>query len=241
MRHESIDRYSGVSSFSSFDPRTKIIGTLVFICGVAFFRDLLVLGASLIFTICLLAISGVPAAHIAKRYAIAFPFILFASLSLFLTSGQDNAIGMFMRISASVLALILLVVTTDFFDLLKGLQSMRMPTILISMLMFTYRYIFVFADELERMSVARKARGHREGGSLLNRRGMGTISNTAGMVLVRAYERGLRVHDSLRARGYDGEIRTSRQLKIRVWDCAFAMTFVLMTVYLLSLQMGVLA
>jgi cobalt/nickel transport system permease protein len=241
MKHESVDRYSGISNFSDFDPRAKIIGTLGFICGVAFFQDQLVLGFSLIFTACLLAISGVPAVHIARRYAIALPFIAFASLSLFLTSGQDNAIAMFMRISASVLALILLVVTTDFFDLLKGLQSMKVPGIMISMLMFTYRYIFVFAEELERMSVARQARGYRGGKSFLDRRAMGTISNTAGMVLVRAYERGLRVHDSLRARGYDGEIRTSRQLKFRAHDCAMASAFFFMTFYLLFLQMGVLA
>ncbi len=240
MRHEFIDKYSKQSNLSEFDPRAKIIGILFFICAVALLQDTFLLLFSLAFILCLLAISGVPATHIAKRYAVALPFIIFAAMSLYWTSGQENAINLFLRISASVLALILIAITTDFFDLLRGLQSLKIPGIMISMLMFTYRYIFVMFDELRRMGIARRARAYRNGGSMLDRGAMGVISSTAGMLLVRAYERGLRISDSLRARGYDGEVRTARPLKMRARDGAMASLLVFMAFYLLSFQMGVL-
>lgn len=241
MKHESIDRYSADSAFSAFDPRAKLVGILVFAALVSFLQDIVFLFIAASFMLCLLALSGVPSRHIAGRYALAFPFALFAALTMLWTSGEEQALTMFLRISASVLGLILLITTTPFFDLLKGLQRMRVPGVMITMLMFTYRYIFVFAEELERMKIARKARAYRAGKSFLNRNTMGTISNTAGMVLVRAYERGLRVLDSLKMRAYDGRIRTLTELKFAYWDYGFCAILFFMPSLLLFCEWGIVA
>ncbi len=233
--------HSKVSNLSAFDPRAKILSTAIFVVAVALLRDMTLLSFSVIFAVCLLVMAGVSPAKIGKRYALALPFILIASLSLYFTSGQYPAIAMFLRISASVLALVLLSITTNFLDLLCGLQRLKMPGLIVNMLMFTHRYIYVFTEELERMSVARRARGYKGGGSLINREIMATITNTAGMLLVRAYERGLRVHDSLVARGYDGEVRTLNRPKLRVRDAAFCGSLAFMGVFLLAIEFGVVA
>ncbi|MBA3044587.1 MAG: cobalt ECF transporter T component CbiQ [Candidatus Thermoplasmatota archaeon] len=237
--HESPDCRPG--NYTPFDPRTKIVGVAFFVVAVALLTENILLLFSVVFMLCLLVISGVSGTRIGKRYAIALPFILLASVSMYLTSGQDRAMGMFLRISASVLALVLLSVTTAFHDLLNGLQRLRVPGLVVNMLMFTYRYIFVLTEEMGRMNVARRARGYRGGGSLLNRHIMGTISNTAGMLLVRAYERGLRVHDSLTARGYDGRIRTLSRQNLQARDAAFCGSLVFMGLFLISAELGMLA
>lgn len=238
MKHDSVDCYSGTSAFSAFDPRAKFIGILVFAVLISLLRDILPLFISASFVLCLLALSGVPARHIAGRYAIAFPFAFFAALTMWWTSGEIPALAMFLRISASVLGIILLITTTPFFELLKGLQRLHVPEVMITLLMFTYRYIFVFSDELERMKLARRAKAYKAGGSFLHRNTMRTISNTAGMVLVRAYERGLRVLDSLRLRAYDGRVRTLTELRFASWDYAFCALLAFMPLLLVCVEWG---
>jgi cobalt/nickel transport system permease protein len=241
MMHDSIDRYSGISPFSAFDPRAKLLGILAFAVCISLLQNLILLFISVSFMLCMLALSGIPARHIAGRFAVAFPFALFAALTMWWTSGEEQALAMFLRISASVLGLILLITTTQFFDLLNGLQRLRVPEVMITLLMFTYRYIFVFSEELERMKIARRAKAYKSGRSFLNRKTMDTITNTIGMVLVRAYERGLRVLDSLRARGYDGRIRTLRELKFAYWDYCFCAILIFMPAMLLCYEWGLVA
>lgn len=218
MHHGAIDRFADRSAFREFDARAKIVGTTGFVTGVVLLGNITLLYFALTFIVSLLAISSIPITHILKRFIMALPFVTFASLALLFTGSAENAAAMFLRITTSVLALIFLAGTTPFFELLKGLQGMRVPGIIVTLLMFTYRYIFVFQDELRRMRLARKARGHRTGGHVLDRRAMRTISYTMGMTLVRAYERGTRVYDALRARGFDGNVKTMGHERVRPRD-----------------------
>lgn len=236
MKHTSIDQYASASSFHCFDPRAKLIAFTFFVVAVALIREPRLLLLSLFYIICLTAISSVPPAHIGKRYLLTLPFIFFASLTIYLTAGFSQSVSMFMRISTCVLALILLSSTTQFFDLLKGLQRLKAPGLLVSLLLLTYRYFFVVVDELQRMSLARKARGFGKGKHLLHKRSMQIISFTAGMVLVRSYERGNRLYDSLLSRGYDGKVRTLTKLRLRAIDYVLFLTLLSLSVLLLSMD-----
>ena len=103
---------------------------------------------------------------------------------------------------------------------------MKVPGIIIVLLMFTYRYFFVFVEESYRMKLARKSKGFYGGRHLLDKIGMRTISYTAGMILVRAYRRGVRIYDALLVRGFDGKVRTLTQLKITFLDAIFLLTLI---------------
>jgi cobalt/nickel transport system permease protein len=140
---------------------------------------------------------------------------------------------MFIRISTCVLLLIMLSSSTPFFDLLKASQRLRVPKLMITLLMFLYRYIFVLTEEYQRMRMAQKARGRKRGKNLFDRKGMHTISQTAGMVLVRAYQRGVRIYDALRSRGYSGDIKTLTQMRFRGVDYAFCANMIFFSVFIL--------
>jgi cobalt/nickel transport system permease protein len=116
---------------------------------------------------------------------------------------------MFIRISTCVLALILLSSTTPFFDLLKGFQRLKVPNIFIILIMFTYRYFFVFIEELYRMKLARKSKGFRGG------------------------KRGVRIYDALVTRGYRGEIKTLTPLKFKSLDYCFCSIFMVISILLI--------
>jgi cobalt/nickel transport system permease protein len=232
MRHSNIDQYARDSNYFIFDSRIKIIAILIFVIFVALLRDLITLIVAFCFVISFIAISGVPGRHIFKRYLLALPFIIFASLAVLFTNNIELVFSMYFRISSCVLALIILSCTTPFFDLLKGLQSLKLPGIFIVLLMFTYRYFFVFIEELHRMRQARIARGFTGGRHLFDKRSMRTISYTAGMLLIRAYQRGVRIYDSLLVRGFDGKIRTLTPFKINELDMGFGLVLIFMGITL---------
>ncbi|MEM2869044.1 MAG: energy-coupling factor transporter transmembrane component T [Thermoplasmata archaeon] len=232
------DTHAAKSSFGCLDARTKLISVIIFVAAVAFLTGLPALAAALVYALFLAALSGVPVSHFAKRYALAFPFVLLASLSALMHSGVPAAVAMLLRVSASVLALLVLSCTTPFFEILKGLQALRVPLVFVALLLFTHRYISIFSDELGRLSLARRARGAQKGRHLLDRSGMRLLSFTAGMVLFRAYHRGTRLGEALRVRGFDGRIRTLNARPVGAAEVLFSAALVALSVFLLYADRG---
>jgi cobalt/nickel transport system permease protein len=162
------------------------------------------------FIISLIVISAIPLKHIFKLYGIAMPFIVFTAISLYITTDFITSLSMFVRISVCLFCIMLLTSTTQFFEFLKALQTFRIPNVIVVLLMFTYRYLFVFIDELHRMKLARKARAFHIGKNLFDKYSIKIISYAIGMTLTRAYRRGVRIQNALRAKGFDGRIRTMK-------------------------------
>jgi cobalt/nickel transport system permease protein len=239
MKHTTIDHFAKDSPFYRIDPRAKISGFLLFVVCVALMQSLPFLTLAFIVIFLFGAGSNVPTGHLVIRYALSLPFILFASVTLYFSSGTEFALAMFIRISTCVLALITLTATTDFFDLLKGFQSMKMPRIFLGLLMFMYRFIFLLREEMHRMAQARKARGFRGGKHLLDREGFRTISYTIGALLVRSSERGNRIYDGMLTRGYDGSVRTLNPMKFGAVALVFAILLSFISVALLLGDWGV--
>jgi cobalt/nickel transport system permease protein len=111
----------------------------------------------------------------------------------------------------SVQMAILMTFTTAFPDLLWGLRALRLPSVLVAIVSFMYRYLFVLADEALRLTRARAARsgvgptGRRTGGSLAWR---GRVAGgLVGNLTLRAFERSERIHAAMVARGFQGEMR----------------------------------
>ncbi len=239
MAHNEVDQFARRSALYRFDPRVKLASMVTFVVIVAFLREPLPLLVCLAFVLALIALSRVPAAHIGRSFLLAVPFIAFASLALLLYSGPYPAAAMALRISVSVLALLLLITTTPFFDLLQALQWFRLPRLMTTLVMFTYRFIFVLLDEMDRMTMARKARGFSVRGSLLSREVFRTLSYTAGMAFVRANERARNIYDALLTRGFTGEVVTLERMRAGARDAGFAAPVVGVAILSLLLQMDV--
>jgi cobalt/nickel transport system permease protein len=93
------------------------------------------------------------------------------------------------------------------------MRSMRVPRLLVAVIGLMWRYLFVMADEAQRMVTAREARsghsgelGARAGGGLAWRARV--TGGMAGSLFVRSFERGDRIYSAMAARGYDGEVRS---------------------------------
>jgi len=233
------DEHTRSHWFGKLDARAKIVGIFACVVVTALLTKPDLVFLALAFAVGVAGASRVPSLLLAKAYIAALPFILVASVSIFLFSGTDKGLAMLGRTSACVLMLLVLVLGTETFDLFGGLRRLRMPTVMTTLLMLTYRYIIVVSEEFSRMRVARKARGFGGGRSLLDRYALKILSFTAGMVLVRSTGRADRVHEGLKCRGFSGDMTMWRKSRLTVMAAVFLASSVSASVALATAQAGV--
>jgi len=80
--------------------------------------------------------------------------------------------------------------------------------------MFTYRYIFLFIDEAQRMGVAMDSRGFKKGTNLHT---LKTIGRLVGMLFVRSYERTEGVYQAMISRGYSSNFKYLGEKEFRIY------------------------
>ncbi|MBC7253133.1 MAG: cobalt ECF transporter T component CbiQ [Actinobacteria bacterium] len=223
MKHAFLDEYSHLESpVHRLDPRAKLLAfvVLVVVCVTTPPNLYSAFAAYLGLEVVLVLLSRLPWKHVLKRLLVVLPFILVvaAFVPFFSRGGGSYNLGP-VKVSAhglmvlwnvaakstvSVLAVILLSSTTPFPDLLRGMERMKVPRLLTSLLSFTYRYIFVLVDEAQRMKRARDSRGW-SGKWIWQAK---VIGHMIAALFLRSYERGERVYAAMLARGYGGRVRT---------------------------------
>ncbi len=229
----TFDRYQAQESpVHRLDPRVKVVVAVLFILSNVLLPDGAWLAFGLAWGVILLinALARLPLLYAFKRSFIALPFALAAVTIMFTLPGRPLAafqlgpwaltisdaglirfVSIVVRSWLSVQVAILLVAATQFPDLMHALRHLRVPQILVAVVSFTYRYLFVLSDEVTRMLRAREARsarlaGYTSGGSLLWRARI--AGNMVGQLFLRSYERSDRIYNAMLARGYRGHFFT---------------------------------
>lgn len=262
MHANPFDRYlAGATILHQLDPRVKLVITLLFILANVLLPDgtwlSFVYGWLIICFACLLA--KISLSYLLKRSMIALPFALAAitvminvpgvsvatvqlgNLALNITdTGIIRFISILLRSWLSVQAAILLVSTTPFPDLIHGMRHLRVPKMIVSIIAFMYRYLFVLVDETIRLVRAREARSARladqhHGGSFWWRARV--TGNMVGQLFIRSYERSDRVYNAMLARGYQGEFLTisQHQLTGRDWNALLFAVILVLSMHLFAL------
>jgi cobalt/nickel transport system permease protein len=176
-------------------------------------------GGHLLLVLAAAAAAGVGPRRLARGLLVETPFVVFALLLPVLATGPRVEVGglslsesglvaaggLLAKATLSVLAATVLAATTEPRALLRGLERLRLPSVLVQILSFMIRYVDVVSGELRRMRVARESRGFRGRGPGALR----VLGATAGALFVRSFERGERVHLAMLARGYTGRIPTA--------------------------------
>lgn len=116
--------------------------------------------------------------------------------------GLDKALILTLRLLASLLALNLLMATTSFYNLMGTLRALKVPVIFVQLIEFTWRYLYVLNQELQRMLFARRARAFKPGNSLFHFFTLKTLGQLIGVLFMRSWERGERVYLAMAARGF---------------------------------------
>jgi len=244
VKHSFIDQYNDLDSLiHRLDPRTKLITSLAFIVAVVLtpVSNWRVFAFYFCLIAALLIISKLPPLYVLKRSLVIFPFVLLIAIFIpFFKSGEvagsyniwlwqvsvtyDGLLilaNVVVKAWLSILSLILLSATTKFTELLKGLRQLGVPEVIVLILSFMYRYVFILVDEVMRMRRARDSRNF--GGSRLHK--LRTIGNMIGTLFIRSYERGERIYAAMLSRGFDSNVRSLRLLSFKRVDAYFGAAF----------------
>lgn len=218
------------------DARCKLIGALlaVVVCVSTPPDRFPAFAAYYLLLLLAVVLSGVSPRLLAWRLLIVLPFVLGSALLIpFLPSGNGNALfhlgglrvahsglmvlwNLLAKSCFGVLCLSLLAETTPFSDLLEAMQRLRVPRFAVMLTGFTHRYAFVLAGEARRMMRARDARGYR-GRWLWEAHIAGRM---IGVLFLRAFERGERIHLAMISRGFNGALHAEPR-SLRPRDRAF--------------------
>jgi cobalt/nickel transport system permease protein len=253
MHANTFDRYEERESLiHHLDPRVKVTVTVLFIISNVLLPDGAWLAFLLSWGLLLLAtgMAGLPFDYTLKRSIVALPFVLPAITVIFTLPGHSlitlplfswqliatdagliRFLSIVIRSWLSVQMAILLTATTQFPDLMHALRHLGVPQILIAVISFMYRYLFVLTDEVLRLLRARDSRsarlpGYRSGGSIRWRARV--AGHMAGQLFVRSFERSDRVYNAMVARGFSGHFLTLNPHIMRATDWAIGSVAVIL-------------
>ena len=155
------------------------------------------------------SLARIPFRYVARRVGgfllVALLFGIGVPLSQGFRGGWEIMAGIVLRGTESFLAGLWLVNVIPFDQLLTTLRRTGVPAILLAILAFMYRFVFVLWDELDTMRTARRARTFDRAGAIFRWK---VGAHMIGMLLIRALERSERVYGAMCARGWDGKLRT---------------------------------
>jgi cobalt/nickel transport system permease protein len=210
--------YHGHSPIHRAQPHHKILALVGFVLLVvatprewfaAYAAHLALLGV-------VVAVSRVPVGYLLKRLVVEVPFVVFALLMPFIAYGPRIDVlgisvseagllagwGLLVKGTLGVLASLTLAATTEPDDVLRGLERLRMPDLVVQIMGFMIRYLDVVSAELGRMMTAMRSRGCDP----RRPRHWPALGKALGALFIRSYERGERIHLAMLSRGYSGKL-----------------------------------
>jgi len=216
------------SPLHSWDPRPKLIGLGALIFAFAFVETVALLPVMVLVTLSLFWISRLPWQFLLKRLRYPGLFLVAVTILLPFLSGETviwtwgglslraegcwEALLIGCRFLCILTLSLILLGSTPFLTVVKGLRALGLPPILTDMMLLSYRYLTEISQDLHRMQQAMYLRGfgyrppemqrsirHRIQSKL---RDFSRLASLLGTLLIRSYERSERIYQAMRLRGY---------------------------------------
>ena len=218
MHHLVIDRWSrGSSSLHQRDPRAKLAALLVFLIVLSTTRPAAqwAFAAYAILLIVAVNRAHLPLLGLAGRAALVLPFSATFALITWWSGDSMRAFALAEKSFLSGMGALLLVSTTPLTGWTAALESWRVPRMLILVIQFVYRYLFVIAEQAQRMRWAAVCRGsHKSGGFRL-------AAGLVGVLFARSWQRADGIYHAMLARGFRGRFVPAAPAPFRSSDALF--------------------
>jgi cobalt/nickel transport system permease protein len=216
------------------DPRAKVAATALFAVAVVSFPryEVLSLFPFFLFPVLMAAFGDIPAGFIAKKVVAVSPFAVFVGIfnplfdpltvaiapGVAISAGWVSFASILVKFALTISAALLLIATTSFPGICRGLRRLGIPALFVSQLLFLYRYLFVLMEEAARVVRARDMRS-------FGKRGAGTriFVRIVGTLFLRTVERAERIYGAMLARGFRGDVPSMRRETFRPSDAIFVL------------------
>lgn len=226
----ALDRYAYLDSpLHRWQQGYKIIGLLSLIFAFAFVQNVWLLPIMVTITSILFMLSEIPISFLITRLRYPSWFILAVIILLPFVSGSTPVFqwgalvikeeGCWQALLVSVRFFCILTVslilfgTAPFLNSIKAMRSLGLPRVIVDMTLLSYRYLEELGEMLTTMQRAMKLRGFQA--KKLNRRNLRIFAQLTGSILIRSYERSLRIYQAMILRGYGYQTAQKQQANFK--------------------------
>lgn len=234
--HQSIRKITALEELAHKDtpinrqaPAVKLAIAFVYIILVISYRPLDLNGLLLYacFPVFFMIIGEVPLRPLIVRCLFALPFAVFAGISNLIlsrevfmhiggfgiTEGMITFTSLLIKTILTVMAVLILIATTGMNDLIYALYGIHVPSVIIVLLMMTYRYLGLLSEEVSLMYHAYMLRAPKEKGIRLR-----DIGPFLGQLILRSFDRADRIYHAMQCRGFEGRLAFSKKKRLRAKD-----------------------
>ena len=215
MRHVTVDEWStrdGV--LHRRDARAKLVAVLTLLLTISLSTKAVTFVAIGALLAAGFLLSRAPAGGFIARVGVLLLFPLTFAGLVALSRDPDRAVLLLTRSSLSLTAILLTVSTTPMPHILTALRRFGLPVMLVEVVQFVYRYLFVLGEEAWHMRTAAALRG--------GRRSLPAAASTAGVLFGRAYGRAEGIHRSIASRSFSGLMSVPARAPFTLADAALA-------------------
>ncbi|WP_018933175.1 energy-coupling factor transporter transmembrane component T family protein [Gracilibacillus lacisalsi] len=203
---------------ANWEARTKIVAAIIYIFGVISLTQISFTAVAYLSSLLVLLVMRISIKLLLQRYLIITPFLLLMTIPMLWQPETSNAIfvGLIITKAFTSMTVITIVLESQSLDqLINGLAGLHIPPKLLTILILSYRYVFMFLDDIQRMLTAAKSRFFRGSIRISKLRVYGQLM--AGL-LVKAIERSENMYKAMASRGFEGAIPFTPSNKITSKD-----------------------
>ena len=136
--------------------------------------------------------------------------------------GLMEGIRITSRIIGGVSLVVALGFATPFIEFMSALSWLRVPKVFIEIMMFAYRYLFMFLEDANTIYSAQKNRLGYSG----IRKGMHSFGVLTGSLVLRGFEQSQKTADAMMQRGYTGDMPLLKGESLKTVELAVAAVIV---------------
>lgn len=174
-----------------------------------------------------------------RRILLLIPLLIFIAAALIISPENDISrdLEIFLDLSIKSALCFLCVayfsLTTDYYNLIKGLQALKLPHIFSGIMLFGYNYGYLFIQEIKRIQTAKESRSPY---NLSKGKAIKLTAHLAPMLIFKTLERSGKIYAAMLSRGFKGELRGLQKpvitYKDMVFVCLFSGLLIIGVVYL---------
>jgi cobalt/nickel transport system permease protein len=226
----------------SWEPRAKLIAAVFYIFTVISFTNLSILFIAFAITFIGLLLMRISFILLLKRYLVITPFLLLMTIPLlfnfdlsFHTQNLQFIFLIVMKAFTSMTVITIILDSQSLDQFMNSLSGLKIPAVFITVLILSYRYVFLFLDDIQKMQTAARSRFFRGGLGISKIKVYGQLTAA---LLSRSMERADRMYEAMASRCFTGQLYFQKGQKIMAADIGKTGCAVLIILLLLVLDKG---
>ena len=222
------------SPIHRLSPLAKLLTTIFYIIVTVSFHKYQLSGLAVmaLIPVFLFQVSGIPVRTCFYKLRIVLPLVMAVGLfnplfdrapmfylgSVPVSGGVVSMLSLMLKGVLCLMMSFLLIATTPIDSICAALRKLRVPNLLVTLLLLTFRYVGVLTEELAIMTDAYHLRAPGQKGVHISAWG-----SFLGQALLRSMDRAQELYSSMLLRGYEGEFHYANSAPFGAKDAAYAL------------------